>query len=196
MALNNPVLVLNAGWTPIRIRNVKDALKLVFAERALIIEAENYQTYKWEEWVKLPVEEGEPFIQSARMEVKCPEVIILLKYHKIPRMTRLTKKKIYMRDHGICQYTGKKLSPNEANIDHVIPRSRGGKFSWDNCVVCSKEINTKKADRTPDEAGLKLLKKPSRPSVPILFDKRKKYPKSWRAFVDLPDDYDNEAKLA
>lgn len=199
MVINNEVLVLNSSWTAIRIRTVKEALKLVFAERALILdrdkESQAWETFTWEKWITLPVGKNEKFIQSAKMEVRCPEVIILTRYHKVPQMTRITKKKIYMRDQCVCQYTGKKLKPHELNIDHVIPRSLGGKFSWDNCVCCSKEVNTKKGNRTPDQAGLKLLKKPTRPNAPILVDKRRKYPESWEPFIKLPEQPDNISEV-
>ena len=56
----------------------------------------------------------------------------------------------------MCQYTGRKLSPKEGNIDHVVPRSRGGQTSWDNCVLAHREVNSRKADRLPHEAGLRL----------------------------------------
>jgi len=65
----------------------------------------------------------------------------------------------------VCQYTGRKLAPHEGNIDHVVPRSRGGKTSWDNCVLAHKEINSRKADRLPQEAGLRLLKEPTPPKT-------------------------------
>jgi hypothetical protein len=197
MVIDNLVLVLNGNWTAIRIRTVKDALRLVFAERAVILNNDPQtgvcETYTWEKWLEVPIKDKDIVIQAVNSQVKCPEIVILTKYHKVPTMTRITKKKIYMRDQGICQYTGKKLKPDELNIDHVIPRSLGGKFSWDNCVCCSKDVNTKKGNRTPDQAGLKLLKRPSKPNAPILIDKRKNYPESWKPFMKTVEQY---AKLA
>jgi hypothetical protein len=70
---------------------------------------------------------------------------------------------ILERDGGICQYTGRKLAPGEGNIDHVLPRSRGGAWSWENCVLSHRSLNEKKADRLPHEAGLRLLRKPHTP---------------------------------
>jgi 5-methylcytosine-specific restriction endonuclease McrA len=66
---------------------------------------------------------------------------------------------------GVGQYTCRKLAPHEGNIDHVVPRSRGGKTSWDNCVLAHKEINSRKADRLPQEAGMRLLKAPVEPKA-------------------------------
>jgi 5-methylcytosine-specific restriction endonuclease McrA len=180
--LNRQVLILNANYVAIRIRTAREALTLVFAEKAVILD-KDYQTYTWDEWTLLPVEEGQLGIPTSGESIRLPEIILLKKYNKIPRVTRLTKKKIFLRDAYRCQYTDKVVDPKEANIDHVIPRSQGGKFSWDNCVVCCKEINTKKGDRTPEQAGLKLIRKPKRPNVPILIDPKKKYPESWSKFI-------------
>jgi len=63
----------------------------------------------------------------------------------------------------MCQYTGRKLAPHEGNIDHVVPRSRGGRTSWDNCVLAHREVNSRKADRLPQEVGLSLRKQPAVP---------------------------------
>jgi 5-methylcytosine-specific restriction endonuclease McrA len=94
-------------------------------------------------------------------------------------------KNLWIRDDGICQYSGKKLTSNTGNIDHIIPKSRGGKSTWSNCVLAHKEINAKKADRTPEESGLKLLKVPKEPrNIPIsLYIKNKYEIKEWDIFL-------------
>lgn len=93
-------------------------------------------------------------------------MIIAINYAKVPmRRPRFGPRGIWERDGGVCQYTGRVLTPQEGNIDHVVPRSRGGKTSWDNCVLAHREINSRKADRLPKEAGLQLRKKPTAPRV-------------------------------
>ncbi len=93
-----------------------------------------------------------------------PTVIVAANYDKVPlRRPRFGARGIWERDGGICQYTGRKLSPNEGNIDHVVPRSRGGKTSWDNCFLAHREVNSRQANRLPDEAGLHLRKQPAAP---------------------------------
>ena len=90
--------------------------------------------------------------------------VVALNYTKVPlRRPRFGVRGIWERDAGVCQYTGRKLDRHEGNIDHVVPRSRGGKTSWDNCVLAHREINSRKADRLPHEAGLRLHKRPSAP---------------------------------
>jgi 5-methylcytosine-specific restriction endonuclease McrA len=77
---------------------------------------------------------------------------------------------VWVRDNGICQYTGKKLKTNEGNIDHIVPKSRGGKSDWNNCVLSHKDVNAFKANKTPEEVGLKLIKTPKTPvSMPVSF---------------------------
>ncbi|MGB0775744.1 MAG: HNH endonuclease, partial [Akkermansiaceae bacterium] len=81
---------------------------------------------------------------------------------------KLSARNIWLRDGGKCQYTGRSLKRGEGNIDHVMPQSRGGSTSWENCVLACRKINTRKADRTPSEAGLTLIRHPEKPrAVPI-----------------------------
>ena len=76
---------------------------------------------------------------------------------------RVCAKAIRERDGNRCQYTGRVLHPNEGSLDHVVPRSRGGKDAWENLVWSAKEVNQRKANRLPHEAGLKLLTTPRAP---------------------------------
>jgi 5-methylcytosine-specific restriction endonuclease McrA len=76
---------------------------------------------------------------------------------------KFNARNLWERDGGRCQYTGRRLRPGEGNIDHIVPRSRGGATSWENCVLASREVNSRKANRTPEEAGLKLLGSPRAP---------------------------------
>ena len=98
---------------------------------------------------------------------------------------KFTANNLWMRDNGTCQYTNKKLSRSEANIDHVIPRTKGGLTNWTNCVICHKEVNAKKGPRTPEEAGLKLVRQPSVPrSLPSTFYIKNKHGiKEWNIFL-------------
>ena len=153
--LDSRVLVLNKMWMPIRDIPAIRAFKLIFANKASAVDSNNFYAYGWDEWVKLPIKEEYKTINTVKYKVIVPEVIVLSKYDKIfKKNLRLTKKNLFLRDGFQCQYTGKRVSKSTADIDHVIPRSRGGKNKWDNMVVCSKELNRKKGDKTPHEAGL------------------------------------------
>lgn len=110
--------------------------------------------------------------RSINSSIDVPIAIRVLHYvnPRRRRGLRFTKKRVYARDNYICQYSGKKLRPSDATIDHILPKSRGGKSTFENCVTCSRDINIKKGDRTPDEAGLKLIHVP-RPYVLREWDK-------------------------
>ncbi len=183
--LNRPVLVLNKVWMPIRVVPTYRALVLMFANKASAVDPNTYYAYKWDDWVKEPVEDTDNIITTSRDVVKAPEVIVLSTYDKVYRKDiRLTKRNIYIRDGYKCQYSGKKIKESDADIDHVIPRSKGGRNSWENMVVCSKDINRMKADRTPEQAGLKLIKRPTKPSSGrLLIDPKVKVPESWSKFI-------------
>lgn len=181
--LNRRVLILNKNWFAFKVRNVKKAILLASRERACIIDTKDYSIYTWKDWIKLPCD-GDG-ISTTRGNIRIPSVILLTAYGKIPNSTpRLTKKNLFIRDGYICQYTGQKVSTRDADIDHVIPTSRKGKNSWDNMVVCSKKVNRMKADRTPGEAGLKLIKKPKKPSrTNLMLDPMLEIPEDWSKFL-------------
>ena len=93
-----------------------------------------------------------------------PTVIVLARFAKVlKRRPRFSLRNVWERDGGVCQYTGRKLQPSECHTDHIAPRSRCGDTSWKNSLLAQRSINSRKADRTPDEAGLKLLRAPKAP---------------------------------
>lgn len=141
--LQAPVLVLNASYEPINITPVRRAVVLVF------------------KGVATTEEENGNFIHSARMAIRAPSVIRLCEFRHIPRQTRaLSRKNILLRDRYTCQFCGRVFPASELTLDHVIPRSRGGRTDWDNLVACCHACNNRKGDRLPEEAGLKLLRPP------------------------------------
>ena len=183
-SINKPVLVLNKMWQPIRIIPAIRAMTLIFAGKASAIDSKFY-AYNWEDWSKSPVAKDDSVIVTTRSDVKIPEIVVLSTYSKVFRKDiRLTKRNIKIRDGNRCQYTGKQMKDSDMDIDHVIPRAQGGKNEWPNMVLCSKEINRMKADRTPEQAGLKLIRKPKKPRVDSIFiDPRINAPESWKKFI-------------
>ena len=161
------VLVLNRNWQAINVRTPEEVFPQLATgvATALDIGSENHiRPVTWEEWLTLPVREQDHSVRTVRGAVRIPTVIVLANYAKVPKKRpKLCAKSIRERDNNRCQYTGKVLRPDEGSLDHVLPRARGGKNSWENLVWASKEINAKKADRLPEEAGLKLLSKPQQP---------------------------------
>ena len=119
--------------------------------------------------------------------VRVPTVVVLCRYGQVPRRKpALSARAIWERDGRRCQYTGRLLAPGEGNIDHVVPRSRGGATSWENCVLACRQVNSRKADRTPEEVGLRLLRAPSAPrELPVtLLLRNRHHVADWQLFID------------
>jgi 5-methylcytosine-specific restriction endonuclease McrA len=138
-----PVLVLNATFEPINVTAVRRALVLLFKG---VAQAEETQAAA---------------VHSATQSLPVPSVIRLLSYRHIPQQSRaLSRKNILLRDRNTCQFCGNVFPAGELTLDHVVPRSRGGHSSWENLVACCYSCNNSKGDRTPEEAGLRLVRRP------------------------------------
>src|SRR5437879_4055452 len=163
----NIVLVLNHNWQAINIRTPADAFcqMATNSATALDIEGENHiRPVGWDEWITLPVRADDYAVRTARGAIRVPTVIVAVNYARVPKKRpKLSAKNIRERDGNRCQYTGCVLHPDEGSLDHVVPRSRGGRDTWENLVWSSKAVNARKADRLPHEAGLRLLKQPRAP---------------------------------
>jgi 5-methylcytosine-specific restriction endonuclease McrA len=166
------VLVLNRNWQAINIRTPQDAFGQMAtnAATALDIElgdggsAQALRPVAWDEWITLPVREGDYAVRTTRGAIRVPTVIVAVNSAKVPKQRpKLSAKSIRERDGNRCQYTGRLLHPTEGNLDHVVPRSRGGADTWENLVWAARDVNQRKADRLPHEAGLKLLSVPRAP---------------------------------
>ena len=161
------VLVLNRNWQAIDVKTPAQAFCMMANGNATALGmfgAGDMRPVRWQDWLGLPVREEDYAVRTVRGLVRVPTVLVLARYHKVPkRRPKLSAKGIWERDGGHCQYTGKKLAPHEGNIDHIVPRSRGGLTSWENCVLADKRINSLKGNRLPEEVGLQLKKKPQTP---------------------------------
>ena len=161
------VLVLNRNWQAINIRAPQDAFCMMATNVATGLEIEgedNIRPVGWEEWITLPIREQDNTVRTTRGPIRVPTVIVAVNFAKVSRKRpKLSSRTIRERDGNRCQYTGKVLKPEEGNLDHVVPRSRGGKDAWENLVWSSKDVNAKKGNRLPHEAGLKLLGVPRAP---------------------------------
>jgi 5-methylcytosine-specific restriction endonuclease McrA len=187
--LNRPiVLVLNRNWQAINVRAPQQAFVQMATDcaTALDIDGESMTPVRWAQWIKLPVRADDAFVRTPGGPVRIPHVIVLSRFAKVPkRRPKFSARGIWARDGGRCQYTGRKLRAGEGNIDHVVPRSRGGKSSWENCVLASREVNSRKADRLPEEIGLRLLRLPFTPrELPsTLFIRNVEGITAWRHFL-------------
>ncbi len=199
------VLSLNRAWQVIGHRTVKQALvalnggsgditaalglDITYAQRADATwdfdRAIGLQPLAWAEWIKLPVREFDFAINTPNLRLRVPTVIICPNFDQMPvRTPRLSRQAIFERDGGICQYTGKFVGKHGGNLDHVIPRHRGGRDTFENLVWAKREINSYKANRLPHEAGLKLIRRPRAPA-PLPFSETlqtNRHP-DWKHFI-------------
>jgi 5-methylcytosine-specific restriction endonuclease McrA len=161
------VLVLNRNWQAINVRTPQEAFCMMATNVATGLEIEGEDSIRpvtWEEWITLPIRPQDNAVHTVRGAIRVPTVIVALNYAKVPKKRpKLSAKTIRERDGNRCQYTGALLRPDEGSLDHVLPRSRGGRDTWENLVWSSKDVNARKADRLPHEAGLRLLKQPRAP---------------------------------
>ena len=184
------VLVLNRNWQAIDIRTPQDAFCQMATNVAtgLDIEGENHiRPVTWEEWITLPIREGDHAVHTSRKAIRVPTVIVAVNFAKVPKKRpKLSTRNIRERDGNRCQYTGRLLHPDEGSLDHVVPRSRGGADTWENLVWSAKDVNQRKADRLPHEAGLKLLTVPRAPKeLPVTaFLRNHNGVAEWRLFLD------------
>src|SRR5882762_4181515 len=152
------VLVLNRNWQAVDVKTPAQAFCMMANGNATGLDIQgigDMRPVRWNEWLELAVREDDNAVRTVRGLVRIPTVLVLARYNKVPkRRPKLSTKGIWERDGGRCQYTGKKLVPTEGNIDHVVPRSRGGQTSWENCVLADKRVNSLKGNRLPEEVGL------------------------------------------
>ena len=185
------VLVLNKHFVAITVTSWKKAIRLVYLDHADVVD-EEYKTYSFKDWVELSQyikDHPAGFIHTCKFKIAIPEVISLKYYDKIRfEEPRLTRKNIYEHYEYKCCYCGKKFSVDKLNIDHVVPRSRGGKTEWTNIVTSCIECNLKKGNKLPQEAGMKLVIPPSKPQrrikLALVLNSNIKIPSSWQKFID------------
>jgi 5-methylcytosine-specific restriction endonuclease McrA len=203
--LTSSVLVLNRAYVAVHIIACRRAFGLLYRELAEVIFDEDgqYFNYDFIQWCELSelrhamsleaklAEADDPnthdeWVRSVRSAILVPRVIRLLTYDRVPkRSVRLTRRNIYARDQNLCQYCGEHFPLGQLSIDHVMPKSRGGKTTWENLVASCTTCNTRKGNRTPAEARMDLKKRPVKPrSSPLLADKLRspKYA-AWRTFL-------------
>ena len=192
VSLNQHVLVLNRLWQAVNVCTARRALTLLFQGQAqVVVNADDgsFRTFNFNEWRDLsedvPHDEA---IHAISFRIRVPRIILLLIYDRLPKKeVKFTRHNIFERDKNTCQYCGIVFERKDLNLDHVIPRDRGGPTTWENIVCSCIECNTKKANHTPQEAGLHLIRKPKRPKwrpfIQINFSLHRH--DSWKHFIDL-----------
>jgi 5-methylcytosine-specific restriction endonuclease McrA len=182
--LERPTLVLNRSWQPVHVATVARSLTMLWNESAHVVDPDDFRLYNWADWARLAPRDGEPFIRTVTFRLRVPEVLTLLR-HDRPRHNAVTfcRRNVFKRDHVTCQYCGARPGSEELTIDHIIPRAQGGQTNWENCVLACVPCNARKANRTPEQAGMKLRRHPIRPSWKPLYDSANIRIASWSRFL-------------
>ena len=176
--LQGQVLLLNGNtWEPLDIIGIPRAINLLLAGKAVV------------------VEESGHFLRTVQSKFAVPSVIALRRYVNVPRrQAPWSRKGVLIRDNYTCIYCGitmggifqsKVLSKNDMTIDHILPKSRGGKDTWTNTACACPRCNHRKGDRLPHEAGMKLLWEPKRPRTSYLVVEFGNEHETWKRYIDL-----------
>ena len=186
------ILILNRNYFAVHITDWQRAITLVYTDKADVID-EDYRRYNFNDWVELSKmikDSPSGFIHTPTLKIAMPEVIALKFYDELPeREVKFTRKNLYHHYKFKCCYCGKRLQSEQLNLDHVIPRSKGGNTDWNNIVLSCINCNIRKADNTPNQANLKMYYQPSKPLWrPAYFIGARpafiKIKSSWKKFVD------------
>ncbi len=174
--LDRHVLVLNRLWQAVNVCSARRALTLLYQGHAQVVwrdNENNYLTHDFQSWHDFSqAAPGADMVHSVRFNIRVPTVVVLLYFDRLPsKEVKFTRQNIYERDNHTCQYCARRLDRQDLNLDHVLPRQRGGLTTWENVVCSCIPCNTRKGNRLPHEASMKLLKEPKRPR--------------WRPFIHL-----------
>ena len=185
----NDCLVLNRAFFAVHICDWKRVMTLLFTGNAVVVD-EDFRQYNFEEWKDLSQYlESYKFIHTSNFKIAIPEVISLTHYDEMPSTeVKFTRKNLYKHYHYKCCYCGKRFDTKDLNLDHVIPKSRGGITNWQNIVLSCYQCNSVKGSRTPKEAGMQMSYQPNkpewRPMYAVKLDPERHMKKSWQKFID------------
>jgi 5-methylcytosine-specific restriction endonuclease McrA len=193
--LGAKVLVLNRHYMATRVISAKRAFVLLAREAAEVIHADDgsYANYDFNSWAELSElrKQFEPdlhdWVRTVRFDIAVPRIIRLITCDKLPsQRVKLNRRNLFARDHNKCQYCGNRFPTSELSIDHVKPRSQNGPDTWENLVCACVKCNSRKGGRTPEQAHMKLIRKPVQPKRNPLISVRLNSDKyaSWKAFLD------------
>lgn len=195
--LSQPVLVLNRLWQAVNVIGVQRAFILLAREHANVVhqasEPEDFRVFPMMDWIDFsrdnPPLSNLDAVHTVNRTIRLPRVILLTLFDKMPcKELKLTRNNVFERDKNRCQYCGHVFKREDLNLDHVIPRHYGGRTTWEN-VVCSCILcNTRKANRLPHEASMRLVRKAVkpkwRPIISLALGRQVHHPE-WRHFLDV-----------
>jgi 5-methylcytosine-specific restriction endonuclease McrA len=193
LLLNHPVLVLNRLWQPIHTCSARRAVKLLCLGHAQVVQTDGeakYQTHDLGSWIEHSASALQAeLIHSVKLAMRVPKIIVLAFYDRLPRKeVKFTRHNVFLRDKFTCQYCGTAFAETELNLDHVMPRDKGGKTTWENIVTSCIRCNTRKANKLAHEVNMKLVRTPKIPRWRPMFGMRSDMvtDESWQQFLQ-PD---------
>ena len=180
-----PVLVLNRVYQPVRITTARQAFEMLFMGRARALD-ESSEPHDFAGWAGLALGPADDSIGTTLGPLRVPRILLLSHYARVPRtIVRLSRRNVFHRDGHTCQYCLRTLPVRELNVDHVIPRSRGGPSTWENLVTSCRPCNFRKGGRLPQECGM-VPHRPPRPprwsTAVQLFCTRRRFAE-WEPFL-------------
>lgn len=185
--LNESVLVLNRSWIAVQVANTRRAVSLLYRGYAKVVSPDDYTTYDFDDWKELSKTADEYCIHTVDFKIKVPEVIVLTLFNGIHRrQIKFSRRNIFERDKHRCQYCGRHFKKMELTLDHVVPRSSGGRSTWENLVLACVPCNVRKGNRLPEKAHMPLIRAPRKPRwVPYTGESLASVRKlSWQKFID------------
>lgn len=178
MEATHRTLLLSQGFEPVKIISWQRAITLLFLNKVEVLE------------------EYDRDIKTTSLLIKIPAVVRLLKaFRRYQKPVKFSRVNIYGRDDYRCQFCGERRTINDLTYDHVVPRAQGGKTNWLNIVTCCRDCNTRKGNRTPAQAGMRLLKEPTQPSATpalVVTVSTKSMPDAWRDYVYWTGELDQD----
>ena len=161
--LNAHVLVLNRLYQPVNVTNVRRAICLMYVGAARALDSQ-FRLFDFPSWAALSAEFGSETIHAVHGQLLVPRIVVLQVYERIPKgRIRFSRHNIFVRDNHTCQYCNTLMTRRHLNLDHVIPRSQGGKTNWENVVTSCIPCNFRKGCRTPEQAGMSLTRPAHKP---------------------------------
>jgi 5-methylcytosine-specific restriction endonuclease McrA len=167
--LGEPVLILNRSWFPLHITDVRRTIILAYKGAAEIVCPRTYRTFDFHRWrLESASPNGYRCLHTPHFSFRMPEVAVLTEFNKtVKRKIRFNRNNIFIRDRNTCQYCGRTLPRRDLTMDHILPLSKGGGNSWENVVLACQSCNKRKANRTPEEANMRLLRPAGRPGASV-----------------------------
>lgn len=190
-SVNQSTLVLNKSFYAVHVTGLQKVMAMLYTGEAEAVD-ENLQCYDFQDWADLSAmmsDHPNGFVNTVTMKVAIPDVIRLTRYNRLPkRDVKFSRHNIFQHYGRKCCYCGSQIKSIDATWDHVTPRSKGGTTDWSNIVLSCKPCNARKADKTPEEAGMKLLVAPSRPqwkgARTVTVAAPLPIPVAWQSFID------------